>query len=128
MGDVAMNENVKNLVKQAGFVLWDNEEWNPGDVVDWASRYDKELVEYTRLLVKEVLELQAAGTDVPTYFGMSKIDSKESIELDFGDEELLHYMKAAHERDITFNKFIELALRKAIEEHDLRDKSDESGD
>lgn len=121
-----MNENVKNLVKRAGFVLWEDEAHNPGDVVDWASRYDNELVKYTRLLVQEVLELQAAGTDVPSYFGITETDGKESIEVDFGDEELLQMMKLAHERDITFNKFIELALRKAIEEYDLKDKNNES--
>ena len=34
----------------------------------------------------------------------------------FSDEDLLQYMKLAHERDITFNQFIEEALRHAIEE------------
>ena len=124
-----MNDNVKNLAKRAGFVLWGNEEWNPGDVIDWASRYDKQFVKYTQLLVQEVLELQAAGTDVPAYFGITETDGKESIELEFVDEEILKYMKLAHERDITFNKFIELALRKAIEELDLKEeKDDESTD
>jgi hypothetical protein len=120
-----MNKNVKNLVKRAGFALWGNEDWNPGDVVDWSSRYDNELVKYTYLLVKEVLELQAAGTDVPAYFGITESDGKESIEVDFSDEDLLQYMKLAHERDITFNKFIEQALRTAIEELDLEQASDE---
>ena len=121
-----MNENVKNLVKRAGFILWEDEAHNPGDVVDWASRYDNELVKYTQLLVQEVLELQAAGTDVPAYFGITANDGKESIEVDFSDEELLTYMKVAHERDITFNKFVKLALLKAIEEHDLKEKNNES--
>lgn len=123
-----MNENVKNLVKRAGFILWEDEAHNPGDVVDWASRYDNELVKYTQLLVQEVLELQAAGTDVLSYFGNTETDGKESVEVDFSDEELLTYMKIAHERDITFNKFIELALRKAIDEHDLKEKDNESPD
>jgi hypothetical protein len=113
-----MNENVKNLIRQAGFVLWDDEEWNPGDVVDWGSRYDTELVEYTRLLVNEVLRLQREGTDVANYYGVDPAPAMESIEVDFGDEELLQYMKLAHDRDITFNKFVETALRRAIEEAD----------
>ena len=120
-----MNENVKSLVKRAGFVLWGNESHNPGDVVDWGSRYDKELVEYTHLLVKEVLELNAAGTDVLTYFGITAKDSKESIEVEFDNAEMLQYMILAHERDITFNKFVEQALRTAIEELDLEQASDE---
>ena len=113
-----MNENVKDLVKRAGFALWGNESWNPGDVVDWASRYDKELVEYTRLLVNEVLRLQREGTDVANYYGVEPAPAMESIELDFSDEELLQYMKLAHTKDITFNKFVENALRAAIEKAD----------
>ena len=43
-------------------------------------------------------------------------DTRVSIPLDFSDEELLQYMKMAHERDITFNKLVEEALRRAIEQ------------
>jgi hypothetical protein len=118
-----MNENVKNLVKRAGFILWANESWNPGDVVDWGSRYDNELVAYTRLLVNEVLRLQAEGTDVANYYGVEPAPAMESIELDFSDEELLQYMKLAHTKDITFNKFVENALRAAIEKADADDET-----
>ncbi len=34
----------------------------------------------------------------------------------FLDEELLQYMKLAHDRDMTFNEFVEEALRCAIED------------
>ena len=44
-------------------------------------------------------------------------DTRVSIPIDFTDEELLKYMKLAHDRDMTFNQFIEEALRAAIEEH-----------
>ena len=44
-------------------------------------------------------------------------DTRVSVPVDFTDEELLKYMKLAHERDMTFNQFIEEALRAAIEEH-----------
>lgn len=43
-------------------------------------------------------------------------DERVKIEVDFSDEELLQYMKMAHERDMTFNEFVEEALRHAIEE------------
>jgi hypothetical protein len=50
------------------------------------------------------------------------LDKAESpradIEVDFTDEELLTYMKLAHEQDITFNQFVENALRRLIEEHE----------
>lgn len=118
-----MNENVKDLAKRAGFVLWGNESWNPGDVVDWASRYDKELVEYTKLLVNEVLRLQREGTDVANYYGIEPAPAMESIEVDFSDEELLQYMKLAHDMDITFNKFVETALRRAIEAAGIEDET-----
>jgi hypothetical protein len=44
---------LKKLAKEAGFVLWKDEEWNPGDVVDWGSRYDDELVKFAKLIAKE---------------------------------------------------------------------------
>jgi hypothetical protein len=43
-------------------------------------------------------------------------DTRVSVSVDFTDEELLKYMTMAHERDMTFNQFIEEALRQAIEE------------
>lgn len=43
-------------------------------------------------------------------------DTNVSIPLDFSDEELLKYMIMAHERNMTFNQFVEEALRGAIEE------------
>jgi len=42
-------------------------------------------------------------------------DTRVQVPVDLSDEELLQYMKIAHERDITFNKFVEDALRRAIE-------------
>jgi hypothetical protein len=44
-------------------------------------------------------------------------DTRVSVPVDFSDEELLQYMKIAHERDITFNELVERALRQAIESH-----------
>lgn len=45
-------------------------------------------------------------------------DTRVSVPVDFTDEELLKYMKMAHDRDITFNQFVEEALRHAIDEFD----------
>jgi hypothetical protein len=44
-------------------------------------------------------------------------DSRVKVPLDIPDEDLLKYMIAAHERDMTFNEFIEEALRHAIDEY-----------
>ena len=43
-------------------------------------------------------------------------DTRVSMPVDFTDEELLTYMKMAHERDMTFNQFVEEALRAAIDD------------
>jgi hypothetical protein len=44
-------------------------------------------------------------------------DTRVSVPVDFTDEELLTYMKMAHDRDMTFNAFVEMALRAAIDEY-----------
>lgn len=44
-------------------------------------------------------------------------DTRVSVPVDFTDEELLKYMTMAHERDMTFNQFVEEALRQAINQH-----------
>ena len=43
-------------------------------------------------------------------------DTRVSVPIDLDDETLLQYMKMAHERDMTFNEFVEEALRHAIKE------------
>jgi ribosomal protein S18 len=43
-------------------------------------------------------------------------DTRVSVPVDFTDEELLKYMKLAHERDMTFNEFVEEALQCALDE------------
>jgi len=42
-------------------------------------------------------------------------DHQEEIQIDFTDEELLQYMKQAHEMDITFNQFVKQVLRKYLD-------------
>lgn len=66
-------------------------------------------VEYIDLDVEEdFLEKLTAIVNGKEY------DTRVSIPVDFTDEELLTYMKLAHERDMTFNALIEEALREAI--------------
>lgn len=45
-------------------------------------------------------------------------NNREEVVLEVTDEELLCYMKMAHEMDITFNEFVELALKAAIEKYE----------
>ena len=45
-------------------------------------------------------------------------DDRVEMEVDFTDEELLTYMKMAHERDITFNQFMEHVIKQFLEENE----------
>jgi hypothetical protein len=45
-------------------------------------------------------------------------DNRVKVPVNFTDEELLTYMKLAHDRDITFNQLVEEALRAAMDEMD----------
>lgn len=46
-------------------------------------------------------------------FGIRKV-SYETIDLEFDEEELFKYMQMAHERDITFNDFVEASLKDVV--------------
>jgi hypothetical protein len=43
-------------------------------------------------------------------------DTRVVVPVNFTDDELLTYMKIAHDRDITFNQLVEEALRAAIDD------------
>jgi hypothetical protein len=45
-------------------------------------------------------------------------DTRVQVQVEFSDEELLTYMKIAHERDVTFNQLVEQALIEAIRAHE----------
>lgn len=50
-------------------------------------------------------------------------DTRVSVPLDIPEDELLELMKLAHERDMTFNQFVEAALRAAIDEFERNPES-----
>ena len=52
-----MNERIKELARQADFCMWADEPWNPGDVIDWGARYDKELEKFAELIVKQCADI-----------------------------------------------------------------------
>ena len=77
-----MNERIRKLAEQAGFVLWQDEAYNPGDVIDWGSSYDGELVNYTELLIQEVLDVLYDVED--SYFdhaGMASVAKQCRVEV-----------------------------------------------
>ena len=53
----------------------------------------------------------------------TEYDTRVLVPVDFTDEELLTYMKAAHERDMTFNEFVVQALTEAIQAYQADPKA-----
>lgn len=51
-------------------------------------------------------------------------DTRIQIPVDFSDEELLRYMKLAHDRDMTFNAFVGEVLRSALNNNSLENEID----
>ena len=50
-------------------------------------------------------------------------DTRVQVQVEFTDEDLLTYMKIAHERDITFNQLVEIAIQDTIDAYEaLNDK------
>lgn len=90
------------------------------DILDQAWELDDGTpVKYVDLeVVEDFLEKARAIVNEEDY------DTRVQVPVEFSDEELLTYMKMAHERDMTFNEFVEMALREAIERA-LRDELDD---
>ena len=65
-----MNERIRELTEQAGFVLWDG-------AVDWASNYDDELEKFAELIVREcanvaLREDHEPGECILRHFGVKR--------------------------------------------------------
>lgn len=70
-----MQQQIKLLAEQAGFILWADEDWKPhNEVIDWSSRYDDELKKLVYLVVQECIDI------VPWQY-------EEKIKKHFGVEE-----------------------------------------
>lgn len=49
-----MDDKIIKLAKKAGFVFWEDEHWKPeNEVIDWSNSYDKELVKFYKLVIKD---------------------------------------------------------------------------
>ena len=68
-----MNEITKKLAEKAGFSMWGDEHWNPGDVVDRSASYDKELQEFLKLVVNECISLNAKELSIAAYARVSEV-------------------------------------------------------
>ena len=75
-----LNEQIRGLAEQAGFVLWKDESYNSGDVIDWSSSYDNELKKFAELIVRECADVAtinahqwaSPGTYVLKHFGVEE--------------------------------------------------------
>ena len=76
-----------------------NEAWDEVDYID---------LDVVDDFIQKALAIQAGES----------YDTRVQVPVDFSDEELLQYMKLAHERDMTFNELVEEALRHAISEYE----------
>lgn len=94
------------------------------DILDMAwERDDGSPVKYTDLEVDDDFIQKALAIVAEEDY-----DTRVSIPIDLTDEELLIFMKMAHERDMTFNQFVEEALRHAIEDAKIRQELDDMRD
>ena len=87
-------------------------ECNDCDVLDMAwEKDDGTPVKYIDIdVVEDFLEKAYAICNDQEY------DTRVQIQVEFTDEELLKYMKFAHDRDITFNQLVEEAIKAAIDQ------------
>lgn len=85
--------NTRRLVDQA----WERDDGTPVRYVDL--EVDNDFIEKAQAII--------AG---------ESYDTRVQIEVNFTDDELLEYMKLAHQMDITFNELVEDAIRNAISE------------
>lgn len=78
-----MNKKFIELAEKAEFCLWGDEPWSPGDVVDWGSRYDDELENFAKLIIKECCDISLKSSHRDN--DMGAIIAK-NIEKHFEDE------------------------------------------
>jgi hypothetical protein len=52
-----MKKSISALAERSGFILWQEEDWNDGSVVDWSCNYDAELQNFYDNIVKEAISV-----------------------------------------------------------------------
>lgn len=51
-----MNNTIRKIAEEAGFLFWEEEPWKPeGETIDWASADEKTFVNYSELLIADCL-------------------------------------------------------------------------
>ena len=78
-----MNNRIKELAEQAGFILWADEPWSRGQVVDWGSNYDIQLEKFAELIVQECLSI-CKEREQANLYGVREVEN--TIKQHFGVE------------------------------------------
>jgi hypothetical protein len=72
-----MNKRIQELIKEAGFITWEDEPWGPGaGKIDWASDYSKEMELFVKRLVQEMIlcvEDHCDGSDLQNNAAISRV-------------------------------------------------------
>ena len=73
-----MNERILELLTEAGFCFWENEEWGPGaGNIDWSADYSKEMNLFIELLLKDVLNL--CGDEILSQYYLDNCRGQDAI-------------------------------------------------
>lgn len=73
-----MNERIRELLTEAGFCFWQDEEWKPEDaIIDWNADYNKEFNLFIDLFLKDILHL--CGDEILSQHYLEKDCCQDSI-------------------------------------------------
>jgi hypothetical protein len=75
-----MNERIRELLTEAGFCFWQDEEWGPGaGNIDWAPDYTKEFNLFVDMLLKDILHV--CGDEILSQHYLEKDCCEDAVKL-----------------------------------------------
>ena len=83
-----MNQQIKQLAEQSGFVFWENEDWGPGPGnIDWSSDYKEEFDLFCKLLIQRCARIASAKAyggfeaeeAIIAYFGVEQKELRRNL-------------------------------------------------
>lgn len=70
-----LNERVKRIIEDSGFIVWEDEPWGPGKLdIDWSCDYTKEMETFVKSLLEEII------ADIQCYSSLSIEGSSPHVE------------------------------------------------
>lgn len=97
--------------RQGNYYRWITEDFadQQKNNINWAGKKYHELE-----LAEDMLEKATAIVSGKDY------DTRISVPFELSDEDFMLFARSAHEKDITFNQLVEVALRSAIDNHSFK--------